>query len=123
VRLPFLNDREFWFAAAMVDACINLRYPAAGESSGIAVRLMGIGKPVLVTESEEYARIPEHACLRIACGPSERDSLWHHMMLLANIRGVARTVGECAAAHINRCHAISAVARQYWEVLSGASSC
>ena len=58
-----------------VDACINLRYPAAGETSGIAIRLMGIGKPVLVTDSPECARFPEDACLRIAPGVGERDSL------------------------------------------------
>ena len=51
-----------------MDACINLRYPLGGETSGIAIRLMGIGKPVLVTDGEEYARFPEDACLRIAGG-------------------------------------------------------
>src|SRR5262249_23175591 len=30
-RLPHLPEREFWMAARAVDACINLRYPAAGE--------------------------------------------------------------------------------------------
>jgi hypothetical protein len=43
-----------------VDACINLRYPAAGETSGIAIRLMGIGKPVLLTDGEVLA-FPEGA--------------------------------------------------------------
>ena len=43
VRLRYLEEREFWLAAAAVDACINLRYPAAGETSGITIRLMGIG--------------------------------------------------------------------------------
>ena len=69
VRLPYLAEREFWLAARAVDACINLRYPAAGESSGIAMRMMGIGKPVLLTEGPEAARFPEDACLRIAAGP------------------------------------------------------
>src|SRR5581483_1149549 len=30
-RLPYLTADEFWLAASAVDACINLRYPAAGE--------------------------------------------------------------------------------------------
>ena len=54
--IPYLPEAEFWTAAAAVDACINLRYPAAGETSGIAVRLMGIGKPVLLTDANENAR-------------------------------------------------------------------
>src|SRR5665647_1924782 len=60
-RLPYLAEREFWLAARALDACINLRYPAAGESSGIAVRMMGIGKPVLLTEGSESAPFPEGA--------------------------------------------------------------
>src|SRR5262249_44909083 len=61
VRLPHLAERDFWLAAGAVDACINLRYPAAGETSGIAIRLMGLGKPVLMTDSPECSRFPEDA--------------------------------------------------------------
>jgi len=117
LRLPFLNDREFWLAARMIDACINLRDPASGESSGIAVRMMGIGKPVLVTESEEYGRVDEGGCLRIARGPAERDSLRRHMNLLVSMGGVAEAIGQRAAAHVARHHALECVARQYWDVL------
>ena len=58
IRRPYLAEREFWLAARAVDACINLRYPAAGETSGIAIRLMGIGKPVLVTDSPGIRALP-----------------------------------------------------------------
>jgi hypothetical protein len=64
VRLPYLVERDFWRAALAVDACINLRYPAAGETSGIAIRLMGVSKPVLLTAGEENSRYPpnQRAC-------------------------------------------------------------
>ena len=117
VRLPFLDEREFWLAARMVDACINLRYPSAGESSGISVRLMGLGKPVLVTAGEEYARVPEDACLRIESGTAERDSLIGHMRLLLGMGGVAQAVGDRAAAHIAERHRLEVVAAAYWKVL------
>lgn len=117
LRLPFLEEHKFWLTARMIDACINLRYPAAGESSGIAVRLMGLGKPVLVTDSEEYARIPEGACIRIAVGPAERDSLLHHMVMLISIAGVAAAVGERAASHVAQHHRLESVGRQYWDTL------
>src|SRR5450756_981923 len=93
LRLPYLAEREFWLAARALDACINLRYPAAGESSGIAVRMMGIGKPVLLTDGLESSPFPEDACVRIAAGPAERDSLRHHMVLLTSMAEVARTIG------------------------------
>ena len=117
VRLPHLPEREFWKAAAAVDACINLRYPAAGETSGIAIRLMGIGKPVLVTESEECARFPEDACLRVASGAAELDSLTAHMVLLTSMTEVARAIGLRGAAHIQAHHRVDAISRQYWELI------
>ncbi|HXA51036.1 MAG TPA: hypothetical protein VNV86_12055 [Candidatus Acidoferrum sp.] len=122
LRLPFLEEREFWRAARLADVGINLRYPSAGESSGIAVRLMGLGKAVLVTEGEEYAGVPEDACIRIAPGPSERDSLLHHMVMLAGLGGVAAAVGLRARAHIADRHRLDVVGQQYWDVLREASS-
>ena len=100
-----------------VDACLNLRYPAAGETSGIAIRLMGIGKPVVVTDSLEYARFPEDACLRVPPGVAERDSLRSHMILLTSMSGAAHAIGQRGAGHIAACHRLEFVGKRYWEVL------
>jgi glycosyltransferase involved in cell wall biosynthesis len=117
VRLPYLAEREFWLAATAVDACINLKYPGAGETSGIAIRLMGIGKALLITDAPECARYPEGACIRIPPGSAERRSLLEHMRMLASMPGVADAIGRRAAAHIAEQHRIDQVAKQYWETL------
>lgn len=117
VRRPHLEESEFWLAASAVDACINLRYPAAGETSGIAIRLMGLGKPVMLTESLECSQFPEDACLRIASGAAERDSLGEHMTMLAAMPEVGAAIGERAAAYIRERHGVERVAAQYWELL------
>ncbi len=120
-RLPHLSEREFWLAARSVDACINLRHPAAGESSGIAVRLMGIGKPVLLTEGLESALFPEDACVRIAAGPAERDSLRQHMVLLTSMAEVARTIGLRGAGHIAGHHRVEQIGKRFWDLLCESS--
>jgi glycosyltransferase involved in cell wall biosynthesis len=117
-RLPYLAEREFWLAARAVDACINLRYPAAGESSGIAVRMMGIGKPVLLTDGLESAPFPEDACVRIAAGPAERESLRQHMVLLLSMAEVARAIGQRGAGHIAAHHGVERIGKRYWDLLS-----
>ena len=122
VRLPYLEEGEFWKAAMAVDGCINLRYPAAGETSGIAIRLMGIGKPVFVTEGEETAGIPEDACIRIPAGAAERDSLQRHMVLLTSISEAARAIGQRGARHIQDHHGVERSAKQYWDLLCEYSS-
>jgi glycosyltransferase involved in cell wall biosynthesis len=117
VRLPHLPEGEFWMAAQAVDACINLRYPSAGETSGIAIRLMGIGKPVMLTDGPECARFPEDACLRIVPGAAERESLRDHMVLLTSMARVASAIGQRGAGHVRARHRVDDVGIQYWELL------
>jgi glycosyltransferase involved in cell wall biosynthesis len=117
VRLPYLAERDFWRAALAVDACINLRYPGAGETSGIAIRLMGVGKPVLLSDGEENSRYPEAACLRIPTGPAEEDSLLAHMFLLTSVKECAGEIGLRGSGHIVERHQAVRIAEQYWETL------
>jgi glycosyltransferase involved in cell wall biosynthesis len=117
LRLPYLAEHDFWRAALAVDACINLRYPAAGETSGIAIRLMGIGKPVLLTEGEENSRYPSDACLRIAAGPAEEEALFSHVFLLATRKEYAREIGARASSYIAERHQASRIGRLYWNAL------
>jgi glycosyltransferase involved in cell wall biosynthesis len=116
-RLPHLPEREFWLAASAVDACINLRYPAAGETSGIAIRLMGIGKPVMVTRGAEYASVPEGACILVESGAAELDSLHASMVLLTSINEAAESIGQWGSEHIRLHHRVEDVSRQYWDLM------
>ncbi len=122
VRLPYLPEREFWLAASALNACINLRYPTAGESSGIATRMMGIGKPVFLTGGLEIARIPEDACIRIPSGIAEKDSLVHHMILLTSLARVSSAMGLRGAAHVESCHGVKQVGKRYWDLLCASCS-
>lgn len=117
LRVGHTSERDFWLHAAAVDACINLRYPAAGESSGIGIRLMGLGKPVLMTAGFETSRFPEDACLRVDPGPAEEDMLVEYMTWLARFPADARTFGDRAAAHIREFHNPERVATLYWKAI------
>ena len=118
LRAGYLSEPDFWRYAAAVDLCVNLRYPTAAETSGIAVRLMGIGKPVVFSDGAEIARIPENACLRIETGPAEEELLADYITWLAGDREAAEEIGRRAAAHISTHHALETVAARYWEVLN-----
>ena len=117
VRTGYLSDRDFWLHASAVDACINLRYPPAGETSGIAIRLMGIGKPVLLSEGQEVARYPESACIKIETGPREQAMLEAAMMWLAQSPADAAAIGQRARDYILRHHSPDQVAARYRQVL------
>jgi hypothetical protein len=119
IRLPYLDEREFWLCASAVDACINLRYPMAGETSAIAIRLMGVGKTVLVSSGEETSRFPEAACVRIDPGQAEEDMLTEYLVWLARSPSDTRAIGERARDHIRSQHSPDRVARLYGQALEG----
>jgi glycosyltransferase involved in cell wall biosynthesis len=121
-RLGHLSERDFRIAGAAVDCCLSLRYPGVGETSGIAVRLMGLAKPVMVTDNAENADFPASAVLRVAAGVAETEELFDHMLLVTEFPGIARGIGSEARLHIQKRHGLEAVARGYWEVLCAAAS-
>lgn len=123
IRAGYLSERDFWRHAAAVDLCLNLRYPSAAETSGIAVRLMGIGKPVVFSSGEEIAGIPQNACLRIETGAAEEEMLAGYIAWLATDRSIAGEIGRRAAAHIDTHHAIESVAKQMWSALTFRRPC
>ena len=117
LRIGYLKERDFWLCASAVDACINLRYPMAGETSGIAIRLMGLGKTVLVSNGAETSRFPESACVRVDPGQAEEEMLAEYLVWLARHPDDSRAIGQRAAAHIRRYHAPDRVAELYWQAL------
>lgn len=119
MRIGYLPEHQFWLWAAATDVCINLRYPAAGETSGIAIRMMGIGKTVIVTAGQEVAGFPEASCVRIDPGESEEDMLAQYLIWLARNLEDARAIGRYAQAHIREQHAGARAAALYWEIMSG----
>lgn len=121
IRTGFLAEPEFWLAASAVDACINLRYPSAGETSAITIRLMGLGKPVLVTAGEEIARFPGGAVIPVDAGVAETPMLAEYVKWLLEDPARGQEIGRCASAHIAARHALNRVADQYLELLR--SSC
>ncbi len=118
IRRGYVPEDEFWRLAEAVDICVNLRWPTAGETSGIAIKMMGIGKPVLVTNSDEMAGLPESAVVRVDPGEAEIEMLAHYLRLLVDSEGMRRDIGRRAAAHIAKHHTLERAAAAYLEAVS-----
>ncbi len=121
VRFEHLPDRDFWDVAALADVTVNLRYPAAGETSGIGMTLMGLGQTVIFSDTEEVARLPESVCLRVEPGPGERAWLIEYMLWLSRFPEYVHEIGRRAGAWVRERHAPAVVTERYWEVLRAAS--
>jgi glycosyltransferase involved in cell wall biosynthesis len=89
---------EFRLLLTAADVCVNLRYPSAGESSGIAVRAMALGVPLVVSDGMEADAGPPGTVVPVRTGPAEVPSLVETLTWLARdpraraaIAGRART--------------------------------
>jgi glycosyltransferase involved in cell wall biosynthesis len=120
VRLSHLTDQELSAAGTAIDCCINPRWPAAGETSGIAIRMMGLGKPVILTESAEIEDFPAGARLVVRPGVDEIEDLLAQMALVTDFPALARQIGTAARRHIETRHQLSEVAARYRDILLSA---
>jgi glycosyltransferase involved in cell wall biosynthesis len=107
VRYGSTSPRDFDRLCQSVDACVNLRYPSAGETSGVAMRMMEAAKPILVTSTD--GEEPAPGCIPIDSGLSEEAMLHDAMLWLATHPADADALGMLGRAHIERHHASQAI--------------
>lgn len=117
-RRGYLSENDFWLYAAASDAVINLRFPSAGEASGIGVRLMGIGKPCIVTNGEEYSAFPGGSFFPVDAGIDEQAQLAAAMLWMLEQPLQARQMGAAAQHHIEIHHNPEQVAQLYITALT-----
>jgi hypothetical protein len=103
-RIGFLSPEAYWRAAMAVDACINLRYPAAGETSGVTLGMMGVGTPVLMSDSFENSHYPEGTCLKTSPGVAETPEVEAFARWALHRRATLREIGIEGQAHVRRYH-------------------
>jgi glycosyltransferase involved in cell wall biosynthesis len=107
---------EFLRYMVAADVAVNLRYPTSGETSGTLIRLLGLGKPVIVSNLGAFAEIPDGACAKVDLDETEEDLLVAYLQRLAADEGLRRAMGENARQHVAP-HTPEASARAYAEVV------
>ena len=115
--LPLADKAEFERRLHAVDVVVSLRQPSAGETSGITLRAMAAGKPVLVHSPGEADDFPEGLCVPVATGVAERASLEAAMHWMTQSAADRAAVGAAAKAHVAREHAPDAIACRLWSLL------
>lgn len=118
VRVGPLPEAEFRLLMAATDVGVNLRYPSAGESSGVLARLMAAGKPCLVTRGEEVGDLPAGVVWPVAAGPGEAEELACAIAYLAQHPAARRAMGRAAQRYAETECAVEVLARRMAGLLS-----
>jgi glycosyltransferase involved in cell wall biosynthesis len=123
VREDYVDETRFWLLMAGCDACISLRSPTMGETSGSVIRALSLGKPLIVSDVGWFSELPDEVALKVPVDEREVDTLVAALELLAADAEVRRAMGEAARDLAEREHRLDRVAELYAAALEEAGGC
>jgi glycosyltransferase involved in cell wall biosynthesis len=121
VRHDYVPEERLWSLMAACDACVSLRAPTMGETSGSVIRQLSLGKPVVVSDVGWFAELPDAVSLKVPVDEHEADTLHAALKLLARDEDVRRAMGAAASELVRREHDVEHVAEQYAAALERAA--
>lgn len=108
--VPALLD---WIATA--DVLVNLRYPTMGETSGVTLRALSLGKPVIVFDEGWYGELPADVCRRTPALDEEALLLaMRELVVSADLRA---QIGRKAIEYVEQHLGVNTVAGSYADYL------
>ena len=120
-RIGYVAEDELWSLMAACDACISLRSPTMGETSGSAIRALSLGRPLVVSDLGWFAELPDDVALKVPVDEDEIPSLATALELLASSEPTQLAMSDAARAYVQREHDLGRVAENYAAALEEAA--
>ncbi|HWQ13281.1 MAG TPA: glycosyltransferase family 4 protein [Roseiflexaceae bacterium] len=114
----YVGRAAFEDYVAAADICVNLRHPTAGETSASLLRLLGAGRPTLVTATGSFAELPPGVAAQVDPDYAEGDLILAYCRLLADRPELAAAMGRAARDYVAREHTLEAAAAGYARFLA-----
>jgi glycosyltransferase involved in cell wall biosynthesis len=121
LRERYVDEERLWSLMAACDACISLRAPTMGETSGSVIRALALGKPLVVSDLGWFGELPSEVALKVPVDERETDTLTSALELLAADEAVREAMGRAARELAEREHSLERVAEQYAAALEEAA--
>jgi glycosyltransferase involved in cell wall biosynthesis len=111
----FVDTMTFGEYLNVPDMFVALRHPSAGETSGSVIKMMGAGKPVMLSNEYAFSEFPDDCCIKIPIGPGEEDQLLSRLIYFIENPDERQALGERSKSYITKYHDIQDAARGYIE--------
>jgi glycosyltransferase involved in cell wall biosynthesis len=112
-REPYVEEERLWSLMRACDACVLLRSPTMGETSGSAIRTLSLGKPLVVSDVGWFAELPDEVALKVPVGGDEEPAALRAALERLAEPGVAARMGDAALAYVRSEHDLERVAELY----------
>jgi glycosyltransferase involved in cell wall biosynthesis len=120
-RIGYVDEEQLWSLMAACDACISLRSPTMGETSGSAIRALSLGRPLVVSDLGWFSELPDDVALKVPVDEDEIPSLATALELLASSESTQLAMSAAARAYVLREHELEPVAESYVAALEEAA--
>lgn len=107
---------------AAIDVAINLRWPTAGETSAVMMRVMGAGKPVIMSDMAQWSHFPSSFSRRIPLGQEEIPTLIRTISEMSQNRKSLAVLGEQARQYIELEASFEVVSQRYSTMIQSIAS-
>ncbi|MFZ3171870.1 MAG: glycosyltransferase family 4 protein [Carboxydocellales bacterium] len=99
------------------DVCLNLRYPDQGETSASLIRLMGMGKPVFVSNVGSFVEVPSDVVIKINVNETEENDLFDELVKYLNNPYLINEIGSKALDYVRNNCSFKKSALNYYEFI------
>jgi glycosyltransferase involved in cell wall biosynthesis len=121
LREAYVEEERLWSLMAACDACVNLRSPTMGETSGSVIRQLSLGRPVVVSDVGWFAELPDEVALKVPVDDRETETLLAALELLAREPSVREAMSAAARELARREHDLGRAADLYVAALEQAA--
>jgi glycosyltransferase involved in cell wall biosynthesis len=113
LRLEYQDEDDLWKLLADCDVSVSLRWPTMGETSGMAIRALSLGKPLVVSDAGWFSELPHSVVAKVPVDEFEVATLAASLEVLAEDEGLRARMGAAALEYVRREHDLSRVADLY----------
>lgn len=114
----YVPREHFEDYVAAADICINLRHPTGGETSASLLRLLGAGRPTLVSAVGSFAELPPGVAAQVDPDGAEGELILAYCRLLLGRPDLAAALGARARAFVAAEHNLEGAALGYARFLA-----
>jgi len=113
LRLDHQEERDLWQLLADCDVNVCLRWPTMGETSGMSIRALSLGKPLVVSDVGWFAELPDDVVAKVPVDELEVKTLTAVLERLAEDDGLRARMGTAGAEYAREEHGLDRVADLY----------
>jgi glycosyltransferase involved in cell wall biosynthesis len=103
--------------ARAADVCVQLRFPAQGETSAALLRALAVGAACVISDQGAMAEVSADAALRVRTPDHEVEDLRAALTHLYEDCGAREELGRAAQRYVREQHSVAAIVQTYATVI------